>query len=365
MRYGEPIEAIGTEIAAGKTQLDAQIAESSEAVRAAALRALNASNGKAKGVTVADASPKGVMLKADGAKTVTYFSIPAPSVDQQHFGACIDRLIAYMQVENDELLIQLGMERLDQNKASFDARHKAQLSRIDKQIAEMRESDSASTLSKIFKWIGVAIAIAATAIAATVTTVVTCGASSPALVVAGKAIAALIAVAGIGSSTIMGLDAGGALEEIKKAKTKEYMLQGMSHAEAEKAASEIVMGLSLGSAILNAIAMIAGAVVAGISGHEHAAALAIMQAVTGIIQALQSVGSGVVDTIKAEAEYEQAVASAEVKRADARLKEVKEFLQQNVDEIQDLVERMEAHFKAYRAVIASKAATLLHLAENI
>ena len=91
----------------------------------------------------------------------------------------------------------------------------------------------------------------------------------------------------------------------------------------------------------------------------------ISQGVIGGLQGLQSIGSGVADTIKGKAEYNQAVASAEVKRADARLKEVKEFLQQNTDEIQDLAERMEAHFRAYRGLIASKASTLLHLAENI
>lgn len=371
MKYGEPIEAIATEIAAGKTQLNAQIAESSEAVRAAALRALNASGGNAKGVTVADASPKGVMLKADGAKTVSYFSIPAPTVDPQHFNACIDRLIAYLQVENDELMIQLGVERLDQNKASFDARHKAQLSKIDKQISEMRADESASTLSKIFKWIGVGIAIAAATVAATIATVVTAGAGS----VSYGAVAMIIAsVTGLGSATVLGLDAGGVLEKLKESKTKEYMQQGMSRAEAEKAASKIVMGISLGSAILNAIVQVAAAVFTGFAGFAGLAKAVedvvktvqqVSQAVMGALQGAQSIGTGVADTIKANAEYNLAVASADVKRADARLKEAKEFLNQNVEEIQDLMERMEGHFRAYRAVIASKAATLLHLAENI
>lgn len=368
MKYGEPIERIGDEIATVKARLDAQIAESAEAVRMAALNALKTA-GNAKGVTIADVSSGSVMLKGDGAKTMTYFSIPAPSVDSQRFRASIDRILAYMQVANDELMIQLGMERLDQNKASFDARHKAQLQRIDKQIAMMREDESASTLSKIFKWIGMGIAIAASTVAATVATIVSCGAASPSYAAVSLLVAS--AVTGLGAASVMGLDAGGVLEDMREAKTKEYMQQGMKREEAAKAASKIVMGLSLGSAILNAIVQIAAAVVTGGSsaatGIENVVKVAqqISQGVIGGLQGLQSIGSGVADTIKGKAEYNQAVASAEVKRADARLKEVKEFLQQNIDEIQDLAERMEAHFRAYRGVIASKASTLLHLAENI
>lgn len=381
MRYGEPIEAIGEEIAAGKAQLNAQIAESSEVVRMAMLRALNASGGNTKGVTVADVSPKGVMLKADSAKTVSYFSIPAPEVNPQRFNACIDRLIAYLQVENDELMIQLGVERLDQNKASFDARHQAQLKKIDKQIAEMRADESASTLSKIFKWIGMGIAIAAAAVAATIATVMTYGAGS----MSYGAVALLVSAAvGLCSATVMGLDAGGVLEELKESKTKEYMQQGMSRAEASKAASKIVMGISLGSAILNAIVQIVAAVLsAGATSAKAAEAIkevveaakltqetikTIQQVSQGAIaglQGLQAVGSGLADKARAMTAYNLAVAEADVKHADALLKEAKEFLNQNVEEIQALTERMEGHFRAYRAVVASKAATLLHLAENI
>ena len=361
MKYGEPIEAVGTEVAAGRAQLNAQIAESSAAVRAAALNALKASGGSAKGVTVAEASRKGVMLRAEDAKTVTYFSIPAPTVDPQNFNACIDRLIAYMQVENDELLIRLGVERLDQNKASFDARHKAQLKKIDEQIATMRADEAASTLTKIFKWIGVGIAIAATAIAATVATIFTFGAASPSYGVV--AMVAFALVTSVGATVVSGLDAGGVFDKVKDRMTRENMRKGMNRTEAAKKASDFISRVTLGVAIANAVIQITAAVATG--GATTSGAVQAVQALVGVLQGLQTIGAGVADLNKAKTEFNLAKASAEVKRADARLREVKEFLNQNMEEIEVLVEQMEQHFQAYRAIVVSKASSLLSLAGNI
>lgn len=380
MSYGEPIERVGRQDAspavdpAADPLRAAQIAESVSAVQTAALRALSSGNGRGgrSTLSVADVSPKGVILKAESAKASTYFTIPAPNVDTQNYTACLDRVIAYMQVENDELMIKLASERLDQNQASLDARHKAQLARIDKQIAEMREEESAETLSKIFKWIGAGIAIAAAAIAATILTIVSCGAASPSI---GAVIALSVTlVTSLLAATVMTLDAAGVFQDLQEKLTDDYMREGMSRAEAQKAASKIIMGITLGAAILNMLVQIGASVFTGGAGAAQAVtqfAQTVMQIAkaaeitTSVLQGVQAVGSGIADVYKANAEYNQAVAEADVKKSEASLKEAQDFVSQNMTELEALVDAMQEHLRAFRAIVASKGESWLQTAMNI
>ena len=385
MSYGEPIERVGRQDAsltvdpAADPQWAAQVAASASAVQAAALRALDSGNGRGKsGLSIAEVSTKGVMLKAESAKTATYFTIPVPEVSSKDYTACVDRVIAYMQVENDELMIKLASERLDQSKASFDARHKLQLERINRQIAEMREEESAETLSKIFKWIGAGIAIAAAAVASIILTIVSCGAASPSV---GAVVALSMSLVGsLLAATVATLDAAGVFEKLQEKCADNYMKQGMSRAEAQKAASKIVMGITLGAAILNMVVQIVASVFTGGSTAVQAAkqladavealqkAMQIAKAAeitTGVLQGAQAVGSGIADVYKANAEYNQAEAEAAVKESEASLKEAQEFISQNMTELQSLMDAMQEHLRAFRAIVASKGESWLQTAMNI
>ena len=380
MSYGEPIERVGRQDAspavdpAADPQRAAQIAESASAVQTAALRALGPGNGRSgrSTLSVADVSSKSVILKAESAKTTTYFTIPAPEVSPKDYSASIERIIAYMQVDNDELMIKLASERLDQNKASLEARHKSQLARIDKQIAEMRADESAATLSKIFKWIGAGIAIAAAAIAATILTIVSCGAAAPSY---GAVVALSVTlVTSILAAVVQTLDAAGVFEDLQEKFTQDYMREGMSRAEAQKAASKIIMGITLSAAILNMVVQIGASFVTGGVGTVQAIgefAQTVMQVAkaaelaTGVLQGVQAIGSGVADVYKANAQYNQAVADADVKKSEASLKEAQEFINQSMTELQALVDVMQEHLRAFRAIVASKGESWLQMAMNI
>ena len=143
--------------------------------------------------------------------------------------ALMERAIAHIQLETDQTSNELSQKRLEQNAAAYEKKHETQLKSIDKQVAEARKQGDESPLTKAFRWIGVAAAMAT----ATIASIASGGAASGLIVAAATALATAIG------------EESGAFKAIEKEISKSLQEnQGMSKKDADAAAGYITMAIT-------------------------------------------------------------------------------------------------------------------------
>ena len=143
--------------------------------------------------------------------------------------ALMERAIAHIQLETNQASNELSQKRLEQNAAAYEKKHETQLKSIDKQVAEARKQGDESPLTKAFRWIGVAAAMATAVIAS---------------VASGGAATGLIVAAATALATAIGEESG-AFKAIEKEISKSLQEnQGMSKKDADEAASYITMAIT-------------------------------------------------------------------------------------------------------------------------
>lgn len=159
-----------------------------------------------------------------------------PSIDGPNLPANADvkglmeRVVLHLQVETDNAANELSQKKLEQNAAAFAKKHAAQLKNIDAQVAKSRGAEGESALTKAFRWIGVAAAMATAVIAS---------------VASGGAATGLIIAAATALASAIGEESGGfkAIEkEISKSLQKD---QGMTKKDADAAAGYITQAISM------------------------------------------------------------------------------------------------------------------------
>ena len=143
--------------------------------------------------------------------------------------ALMERAIAHIQLETNLASNELSQKRLEQNAAAYEKKHETQLKSIDKQVAEARKQGDESPLTKAFRWIGVAAAMATAVIAS---------------VASGGAATGLIVAAATALATAIGEESG-AFKAIEKEISKSLQEnQGMSKKDADAAAQYITMAIT-------------------------------------------------------------------------------------------------------------------------
>lgn len=237
-----------------------------------------------------------VALAASASAPATV-ELDAPSVHGTSMKENIEKLVSHLQLENDVKSLKVTQQRLEQVKNVYEKRHKDLMKKIELQIAQTSIESSNKTLSTIFRWIGVLVAIALAA----VTSVVTGGASVALIVAAVVALAMAIT------------EEAGGFEAMQKAITKDLMSKGMSRREAMQEASYIVMGVQLGVMLLT-LALTLGA--SGWNAGPKAAEMAAKGAATaGEITVEVENGAKVAAEIAKDAENLAANATAAANRA--------------------------------------------------
>jgi len=203
---------------------------------------------------------RGATAGADGNKDTarTSGATSTPSLDNPDDTSAkeanLEKLISYLQLDNEERQTEMAKDRIQLQQTSLDAEHKDRMEQIDESIKKMKESESASKWSRAFSWIGAIVSV----IAAVALTVVTGGAAA-AFAIAG----AVLAV------TSLVMNETGAMDSLTKSLAESLQSSnGMSKRDAQLAASLI---LNVGIIVLSAGCSIGG-MVAGISSAASTAA---------------------------------------------------------------------------------------------
>ena len=270
--------------------------------------------------------------------------------------ADLAKLIAFLQLDNEERQTEMARSRIETLKAELDVEHKGRMKEIDDSIKKMKDAEKAAKVSRIFGWIGAVLAVAA----AVVLTVVTGGAA------AGFAIAgAVLAV------TSLVLNETGAMDKIVE-KLAEHLQEkyGMSKSDAQLAASLIInlsiMAVSLGCSIGGMVSGFSAAAngVMKLSETALATAKTVQTAIT-IANTAVSAGSLAAGGFSTAYTKRSEDAKADLMELEKFLTMLQQQLDESEEELQQLLQMIESALGKIAELIGSATDTSNEIAEKI
>lgn len=303
------------------------------------------------GTTGVDGNPE---TKTGGTTGVPVLDNPDDAKARE---ADLAKLIAFLQLDNEERQTEMARSRIETQKASLDVEHKGRMKEIDDSIKKMKDAEKAAKVSRIFGWIGAVLSV----VAAVALTLVTGG------VAAGFAIAgAVIAV----SSLV--LNETGAMDKITEAIVDKLMEANpnMSRSDAMLKASLIVnltiMGLSIGCSVGGMVSGISSAAngVLKLSKTAIDVAKTVQNAVTitstGVaVGALAAGGANTYYTHRSEN------AKADVTELEKFITMLQQRLDESQEELQILLQQIESGIGKIAELIASATDTSEEIAQKL
>ena len=281
-------------------------------------------------------------------------SIPAldDPADIKQLEANLEKLLAYLQLDNEERQAEMAKERINVQKDSLNTEHKERGEKIKDSIKKMDEAAKSRMANRIFGWIGAILAVAA----AVVATVVTGG------VAAGFAIAgAVVAV------TSLILNETGAMDKMVEGLAKALESSGMSKSDAKLAAS-LIINLSI-----MAVSLVCsfGGMAAGFAQIGKAAA----DTISNVAKAIQSASSiansavgigglaaGIANTVTG---YNSGVAQADVTELAKIMAELQRRLEESEQELEALLQAIQNNMGQIAELLASETDTQTEIANQI
>ena len=294
--------------------------------------------------------------KTSGATNVPSLDNPDDTVQ---VAANLEKLVSYLQLDNDERQTEMAKDRIELQQESLDAEHDERMEQIDESIQKMKDAEKSSTVNRIFGWIGAILSVAA----AVVLTVVTGG------VAAGFAIAgAVLAV------TSLALNESGAMDTITE-KLADHLQStyGWSKSDSQLAAS-LIINLSITAASL---ACSIGGMVSGFSSAANAVsntantiqkvsdtARSVQNAIT-IANTATGAGSLLTGGLSSYFSYRSSSAKADTTELEKFIKTLQQRLDESEEELQAILEQLESNVGTIAQMLSSATDTSTEIAQNI
>ena len=244
--------------------------------------------------------------------------------DQAAVEANLERLIAFLQLDNDERQAELAQQRIETLKKTLESEHSNRSQKIQKSLDDMEKAAASQKRNRIFGWIMTALAV----VAAVVACVATGGLATGAVVAAGIALTAQI------------LNETGVMEKLT-----EKLAEGLEKLGLSKEAAKVVAQIAVTAAII--AACVTSGCIGNIAGNVSQAVKAVMDVVQPILKVASGVMGGIAlfsGTVGAIENYQSGMSQADVTETEKflalirqKLEEAQDELQQILDSIQDLI----------------------------
>ncbi len=288
--------------------------------------------------------------KTTGATSTPALDNPA---DVKQVEANLEKLVMYLQLDNDKRQAEMAKSRIDMQKATLEKEHKGRMKEINKSLNEMAKAQRASLASRIFGWLGAIVA----AVAAVVTTFVT-GGMAGAFAIAG----AVMAI------TNLALNESGAMKKItnKMAESMEKTFN-LTPTQARRAA-ELTLGITM------LVVQIGFAVGALISASSQAAGVAA-KAASVIGKTVQNyvgwgamgigvgaIAAGGVNTIM---NYNSQRQQANVTELEKFLQLIQQCLDESQEELQQILQQIQSGTGKVAEIITSATDTSAEISRKI
>ena len=280
-------------------------------------------------------------------KTVGATGAPALDnpADPKAIEANLEKLIAYLQLDNEERQAEMAKDRINIQKDSLEKEHTERKDKINDSLKKMDDAKRASLASRIFGWLGAALAV----IAAVVVTVVS-GGTAAAFAIAG-------AVVAVGALV---LNETGAMDKMIEGLAKAMEKAGMG-----KQAAQIVAALAINLVILAAsLGCSIGGIASGAAGVASAAAKAVssgMQIANGAV----GLGGMVAGGVSTGMNYESQMSQADVKELEKIIQQLQQQLDESEEELNAIIEAIQNSIGQIAELLSSETDTQNEIANKI
>ncbi len=288
--------------------------------------------------------------KTTGATSTPALDNPA---DIKQVEANLEKLIAYLQLDNEKRQAEMAKDRIDMQKATLEKEHQGRMSKINDTLKKMDKAQSASKWSRLFGWLGAIVAV----IAAVVTTVVTGGAAAG-FAIAGAAMAV----------TNLALNETGAMEKITE-KLAEHLEKncGASASKAKMWAGIIVnggmMALQIGLSVTSVVQAFRAA------GQVAATAISVagktaqnIVGLSGLAVGLGAQASGLATTITG---FNAQMAQSKVTELEKYLQQMQQCLDESQEELEQILQQLQSGMGKVAEILTSATDTSAEISRKL
>ena len=286
--------------------------------------------------------------------------------DSEQVAANLEKLISYLQLDNQERQTAMAKDRIELQKETLDTEHEERMEQIDKSIKKMKDAETASKWSRAFSWIGAIVAV----VAAVALTVVTGGAAAG-FAIAGAAIAI----------TALTLNETGAMDKMVDSLAKHMQsAHGMKKSDAKLAAALICnlsicvasLGCGVGSMVAGAasVASTAANVAAAAEKTARVASISAETAKTiqtGMTIANTGVSAASLATSGVSTYYTKRSeeSKADTTELEKFITQLQQRLEESQEELQQILEQIEAGIGTVAQLITSSTDTSDEISRNL
>ena len=286
--------------------------------------------------------------RATGATNVPALDNPA---DLKQLEENLEKLISYLQMDNEERQAQMAKDRINIQKDSLEAERNNRSEKIEKSLKDMDKAAESRLASKIFGWIMTALAV----VAAVVACVATGGLALGPVIGAGIAIACQV------------LSETGAMDKIVEGLAKGLEDLGMSKQAAQILAQVLItvaiMAASLGAGFAGGGASVASQVVKG-SG-DLLSTMEKVRAAVAIATAIIGVGGTVAGGVAAYQGYNAGESQADVSETNKFITALKQRLDECEEELEQILQQLQNVLGQVAQLLTSATDTSASIANNL
>ena len=259
--------------------------------------------------------------------------------DAKAIEANLEKLIAYLKMDNDERQAEMAKGRIETNKATFEKEHASRKEKIKETINKMEEAERTRKAQKVFGWLMAALAV--------VVAVVACVATGGLAV--GPVVGALIAVG------CQVLSETGAMDTIT-----EKLAEGLEKLGLSKEAAKIV------AQVVICVAILAASLGAGFGGAGAIASsfkdVATLIRVATTVLGLASLGTSMAGVVQ---NYQAGTTQADLTETEKFLAILKQRMEESEEELKKILEAIQNGIAQVAQLIESATDTSAEIANNI
>lgn len=283
--------------------------------------------------------------RATGATGVPALDNPA---DIKQLEANLEKLISYLQMDNEERQTEMAKDRIEIQKDTLDAERKSRSDKIDKSLKDMDKAAESRKASRVFGWLMTALAV----VAAVVACVATGGLAIGPVIGAGIAIACQV------------LNETGVMDKIVEGLAKGLEGLGMSKQAAQILAQVLItvaiMAASIGASFAGGGASAVSSLIKGTAEtvDKVRAAIAIATTIVGVSSTITS-GVGSYQSYKA------GMSQADVSETEKVIAALKQRLEECEEELQQILAQLQNAISQVAEMLSSATDTSDEIAKNL
>ena len=278
--------------------------------------------------------------------------------DIKQLEANLEKLISYLQMDNDERQTQMAKERIDMQKDALESERNNRSEKIEKSLKDMDKAAESRKASKIFGWLMTALAV----IAAVVACVATGGLAVGPVIGAGIAIACQV------------LNETGVMDKIV-----EKLAKGLESLGLSKQASQIlaqvlitvaIMAASLGAGFAGGGASAVSSVAKGVADTAKGLKVTVetmdkIRAAIAVTTSIVGVAGTITGGVGAFDSYKAGMSQADVSETEKYITALKQRLDECEEELEQILQQLQQAISQVAEMLSSATDTSTQIANNL